>query len=307
MPAPPRAGTVALRTGAAAAGAGLAAGLGLLAYARWEAQAFVLDEVAVPGMPSAADGLRILHLSDIHLAPGQTRKRAFVRELASLAPDLVVSTGDLLAHASAVRPLLEDLGPLLDRPGAFVLGSNDLVAPVRKNPARYLLPDARTPLMLQQDLAPSLPTRLLVDSLTAAGWRDLDNRRDQVSAGGTLLDLVGVDDPHLERDRMPGPAPRPEGAAARIGVAHAPYLAVLDAFVDDGCDVLLAGHTHGGQICVPGHGALVSNCDLPPSQARGLSARSGVPLHVSQGIGTSPYQQWRIACRPGASLLTLHA
>ena len=83
----------------------------------------------------------------------------------------------------------------------------------------------------------------------------------------------------------------------RLGVAHAPYLRVLDQFAADGYDAVLAGHTHGGQVCLPGVGALTTNCDLEPARAKGLhrhpaDSRPGDPgsswLHVSAGIGTSP-------------------
>jgi uncharacterized protein len=86
---------------------------------------------------------------------------------------------------------------------------------------------------------------------------------------------------------------------------------VLDPMVRDGLGLLLAGHTHGGQVCVPGFGALVTNCDLPRRQAKGLSrwvvdGRSAW-LHVSAGVGTSPYAPIRFACFPEATLLTLVA
>jgi predicted MPP superfamily phosphohydrolase len=87
---------------------------------------------------------------------------------------------------------------------------------------------------------------------------------------------------------------------------------VLDAMTADGAKLLLAGHTHGGQLCLPGVGALVTNSDLPTRQARGVSSwpavrggRDGSLLHVSAGLGTSPYTPVRFACRPEASLLTL--
>ena len=86
---------------------------------------------------------------------------------------------------------------------------------------------------------------------------------------------------------------------------------VLDAFTDRGADVILAGHTHGGQVCVPGYGALVTNCDIPRKQVKGVSAwthggRTAV-LAVSAGLGTSIYAPVRFACRPEVSLLTLTA
>jgi predicted MPP superfamily phosphohydrolase len=90
-----------------------------------------------------------------------------------------------------------------------------------------------------------------------------------------------------------------------LGVTHAPYLRVLDAMSADGAALVLAGHTHGGQLRVPGVGALVTNCDLPRSKARGVSEHNGTALHVSAGMGTSPYAPLRFACRPEATLLTL--
>ena len=89
-------------------------------------------------LPPGASPLRLLHISDAHLTPGRHRLLSFVRSLDALEPDLVVNTGDSIAHKDAVQPLLDALGPLLDRPGVFVYGSNDLHSPVPKNPARYL-------------------------------------------------------------------------------------------------------------------------------------------------------------------------
>ena len=204
------------------------------------------------------------------------------------------------------------------------MGSNDYYAPVPKNPARYLLPDARVPFAGEARL---LPAGELAAAMRDAGWVDLTNRRDALEVGGVRLDLVGVDDPHLDRDVFPAPsapgtppsgpaAPSGDGPVLRVGVTHAPYRRVLDAMHDDAADLVLAGHTHGGQLCVPGFGALVTNCDIDRKRAKGLhgwpGARPDAPggedstwLHVSAGAGTSPYAQVRFACRPEATLLTL--
>jgi predicted MPP superfamily phosphohydrolase len=106
-------------------------------------------------------------------------------------------------------------------------------------------------------------------------------------------------------------APADPAADLTLAVTHAPYLRVLDAMTADGADLLLAGHTHGGQLCVPGFGALVTNCDLPTRYAKGLHRWSAAGrqswLHVSAGLGTSPYARVRFACPPEATLLTLRA
>ena len=130
------------------------------------------------------------------------------------------------------------------------------------------------------------------------------------NAGGLMLSMGDDASVWFERDEMPAPQEPslPEhGRVLRLGVAHAPYRRVLDSFVEDGSDLILAGHTHGGQLRIPGFGALVTNCDLPRAQARGLSTWRGVPLNVSAGMGASPYSNYRFATPPEASLITLRA
>lgn len=75
----------------------------------------------------------------------------------------------------------------------------------------------------------------------------------------------------------------------------------------DGMDLIFAGHTHGGQVCVPGYGALITNCDLDTARVKGLSRHGAAHLHVSGGLGTSPFAPYRFANRPEVTLLTLTA
>jgi predicted MPP superfamily phosphohydrolase len=294
-------------------GAGVA-GLGYAGLV--ERNAFALRRFTVPVLPPGAAPLRVLQVSDLHLLPRQRRKIAWVRGLAALEPDLVVNTGDNLAGRDAVPAVLEAMEPLLDRPGVFVLGSNDYFAPTFRNPAAYLTPHHRRGV----GRTPRLPTQDLVDGLVGGGWRDLDNARATLRVGGHELEFVGVDDPHVDYDRYADVAgPADPTVALTVGVTHAPYQRVLDAMAADGARLLLGGHTHGGQLAVPGYGALVTNCDLDTGRAKGLSrwwpGAAGSPsedapegaawLHVSAGLGTSPYAPVRFACRPEATLLTL--
>lgn len=287
------------------------AGLGLAAYGAAEARAYTLRRLTVPLLPAGARPLRVLHLSDLHLTPGQRRKREWIAALAGLEPDLVVNTGDNLSHRDAVPVVLDALGPLLDVPGVFVFGSNDYFSPTLRNPLQYLLPDRGK----RHTDVPQLPWRDLRDEFTRRGWRNLTNRLDTLAVGELSLGLAGVDDPHLSYDRLPDVAgPADPTVDLRLAVAHAPYLRVLDQFAADGYDAIVAGHTHGGQVCVPWLGALTTNCDLEPARAKGLhrhpaDSAPGDPgssvLHVSAGLGTNPYVRVRVACRPEATLLTL--
>lgn len=297
----------------ATVGAGALAGAGLTAYALWEARQYTLRRFTVPLLPSGAKPVRVLHLSDLHLVPHQQRKIDWLSSLALLRPDLVVNTGDNLAHRDTVPVLADALGPLLDVPGVFVLGSNDYYSPRLRNPLKYLLPDDGK----RHTRVPQLPWRDMVAAFSAAGWHDLSNTRATVKVGDLAVAFAGVDDPHLNYDKLDAVAGLADPRAdLRLAVAHAPYLRVLDAFARDGYDAILAGHTHGGQVCLPGGRALTTNCDLEPARARGLHRHpaDSAPgdagsawLHVSAGLGTSPYARIRVACRPEATLLTLVA
>lgn len=295
---------------AAVAASGVATGLYAWAIERVR---FGLERVTVAALPAGSPDVRILHLGDLHLAPWQTRKMAFVRGLALLEPDLVVNTGDNMGHADALPYLRETLAPFRGVPGVFVYGSNDYYGPLLKNPFTYFT--GRRP---GSPTAPRLDISgldaLLRDELS---WASLNNAAAVVEAGGVRLRAIGVDDPHIRSDRLVearaslASLPAETGELPLLGVVHAPYRRILDAFTDLGAVALIAGHTHGGQVCVPGVGALVTNCDLPRSQVSGLSEwRSGArraPLYVTRGLGTSIYAPVRFACPPQATLITLTA
>ncbi|WDZ85754.1 metallophosphoesterase [Micromonospora cathayae] len=280
-----------------------ALGAATLAYASLvERNLFTLRRYDVPVLPADAEPLRILHLSDLHMTPGQERKQRWVASLVALDPDLVVVTGDNMAHPGAVPGVLRALQPLFDFPGVFVFGSNDYTGPVWKNPLSYFLPDR------EYREGVELPYEELRSVFTGAGWADLNNARTTVKAGGRMIEVVGVDDPHIARDDYESVAgPVAETADLAIALAHSPEPRLLDEMAADGFELLLAGHTHGGQVCVPGVGALVTNCELPRSMAKGLHRWPGSDawLHVSAGLGTHPTAPVRFACRPEASILTL--
>ncbi|HEY4420598.1 MAG TPA: metallophosphoesterase [Pseudonocardia sp.] len=277
-------------------------GAATVAYAAGiERRRWTLREATLPVLAEGARPIRVLHVSDLHLTPRQRSKQRWVAELVALEPDLVVNTGDNLAHPRAVPAVVAALGPLMQYPGVFVFGSNDYFGPTPKNPARYLVKSKR-----RHHGAP-LPWRDLRAAMVERGWADATHAQVNLTAGDVTIAAAGVDDPHLGLDRYDRIAGRPTRPVdLRLGLTHSPEPRVLDRFAGDGYDLVLAGHTHGGQLRVPGVGALVTNCGIDRSRARGVS-RWGAHtwLHVSAGLGTSPFAPVRFACPPEASLLTL--
>lgn len=309
-----------LALGACATGV-IGVGLGVLAGSLYHARSYRIHRRSVFVHTETADGkpLRILHLSDMHLLARDTKRIEFLASLSETNPDLVVVTGDFIAEDAAIEPLIDALDALLDLPGAFVFGSNDYFAPTVRNPLAYLTRNSN-----ESDDDPGLPldTDRLAAMLESRGWLNLTNRRSETRIGPWDISFVGVDDPHAGLDQFATGAPS-QSANLRLGVTHAPYLRVLDEMSAEGNDVVFAGHTHGGQVCLPGYRALVTNCDLPPEYASGLFtwppdggqaiktdgaviAEPGVTaVNVSAGIGTSPYTPVRTFCPPEAIIVDI--
>lgn len=285
---------VARLAGAAAAAGAACVGYGILVERDW----YRLRRERVEALDPGQAPLTVLHLSDLHLTASDARRVAFLERLAAEPVDLVVLTGDMLGEPDGLGPVLEALGRFRPRLGAVaVLGSNDYWAPRFLNPLAYFMgPSSR-----RHRSSPRNPWRELVEGLEARGWTVLSNRRGQLGD----IELAGMDDPHIRRDDPATAVPANGDARLRLGVVHSPYRRALDAFERNGYGLLLAGHTHGGQVCLPGVGALVTNCDLPRDRVRGLSRWGSSWLHVSAGLGTSKYAPFRFACRPEASLLTV--
>jgi predicted MPP superfamily phosphohydrolase len=308
------------KTAATTLGVLAAAGIAAFAYgAIVERNRFTLRRETLPILDSGARPLTVLHLSDLHMAPWQTAKQDWIRSLAVLEPDLIIDTGDNLGHVDGLVGIKRALEPFGDTPGVFVNGSNDYFGPVFKNPANYFLPARK-----REHHAPNLDTEALEGYFEHdLGWLSLNNVARALLIKGSRLEFFGVNDAHRNWDRLgqlPGaidemrenvawqddPADRD---IVTIGVTHAPYRRVLDAFVTYGASAIFAGHTHGGQVRVPGFPAIVTNCDIPRDQAQGLSSWSHAgkvaALNVSAGLGTSIYAPVRFGCPPEAVLVTL--
>jgi uncharacterized protein len=302
-------------TGVAVAGAAAFAWGALVERTR-----FTVRHEVVPVLARGARPLTILHVSDLHMAPWQTEKQDFVRSLARYEPDLVIDTGDNLGHIDGNSGVERALAPFAGIPGVFVHGSNDYHGPVFKNPLRYFvtLEDTR------KNREPNLDTAGLERFFTEQlGWLELNNTARAIEVRGTRIELFGTNDAHRNWDRLdllPGAietvrenvnwTPGTNDEVLSIGVTHAPYRRVLDDFVNEGAALVVAGHTHGGQVRIPfSSSALVTNCDIPADQAQGLSRWHSrtreAYLNVSAGIGTSIYAPVRFACPPEAVVLTL--
>ena len=265
-----------------------------------------LREATLPVLPTGHEPIRVLHFSDLHLTPRRKVEISDIKSIAALQPDLVVSTGDFLAHKDSVPVVLDALNQLLNLPGVFVFGSNDYFAPKPKNPFSYLLRDHG-----KRILGEVLPVEDLRAGLISRGWKDLSHQRANLTIKGTRIEFRGTDDAHLERDDYSKVAGEAGECDLAVGVTHAPYLRIIEGMSRDQLDVIFAGHTHGGQVRLPwpgGSKALTTNCDLPNWRARGVSRVDGEPwLNVSAGMGTSPFARIRVASPPEVSLITLES
>jgi predicted MPP superfamily phosphohydrolase len=307
------------RIASGAVGAVVTAGLGAFAWGTLvERNRFTLRREIVPVLAPGARALTVLHFSDLHMAPWQREKQDWIRGLAVYEPDLIVDTGDNLGHERGLEGVEYAFEPFQGTPGVFVHGSNDYHGPVFKSPLKYFSGPSKVRVP-----KPDLDTTALNSYLEGLGWLDLNNTARAMSINGSRLEFLGVNDAHANWDhleKLPGAmddlrenvgwADDPTGPdPVTIGLTHSPYQRVLNNFVTQGAELIFAGHTHGGQVCVPGYGALVTNCDIPRDQVKGLSlwrhARRVAYLEVSAGLGTSIYAPVRFACPPEAVLLTL--
>jgi uncharacterized protein len=267
-----------------------------------ERQLFVIRKVTLKVLPKGSSQIKVLQIGDIHLAPWQKGKQRFLTSLGRLEIDLVVNTGDNLGHQKSIEPLLRSLGPLLQRPGVFVHGSNDYFAPIPKNPLNYLFHNSKEPKSKRLD------TAKLTAGFEMAGWVNLNNKSAELEVSGNRIGFLGVDDYHIGYSDLEGIT---ESENFTIALTHAPYLAVIEKFTRSGAELIFAGHTHGGQFRLPLIGALTTNSDLPNRYARGTSnwkfgERKSV-LSVVAGLGNSIYAPIRFFCLPEVRLITLSA
>lgn len=283
--------------------AGAAAGAALAWWGNRELTNFHICEYGLPlAAPGTLNGseFRILHISDLHMLPGQWEKTAFVQSLADFDPDLVVNTGDNLGDAAAVPDVLTALDPLLHLPGVFVFGSNDYFAPRPVNPFIYLVGKKR------KVSREELPWRGMRSAFIERGWMDATHRRIEEDINGFHLLISGVDDPHHDLDDVSLiTGTRNPATQFAIGLSHSPEPRVLRHFAEEGYDLSLHGHTHGGQLCLPNGRAIVTNCGIDRKRASGVHLFDNLVMHTTNGLGTSKYVPFRIFCAPSAARIRI--
>ena len=248
-------------------------------------------------LPATVAGpLTVLHLSDLHFVRRDAGKAAFLATLP--VADVTVVTGDFLAEPEAVETTVAAVHAVRGRLASwFVLGSNDYFVP---RPLNYLAYFRGKPKPRRAERGRDAD---LVSQLRADGWDDLTNVRRDVDVNGLPIELLGLDDAHIAWHDL-RVAPRRSPDRFGFAVMHSPDSAPETAAL--GYDLVVAGHTHGGQVCLPGVGALVTNCSLPARLVSGMIRVGDAVVSVSPGLGTSKFAPFRFFCRPEATLLELH-
>jgi uncharacterized protein len=264
---------------------GAAAGAVGAAWSLFESQWVERRETAVPiaGLPAALDGFRIIHLSDLHLGTLSLGGRALDRAVAwsrEARPDVVVVSGDLVTRRGGKAKLEDALAQLDALHGIFaVLGNHDV-------------DDARDPFTRPTDLS----------DLHQAGAVLLRDDERVIEVEGARVQLVGVDPASYKR-RSSRPAARAaRDADVRILLCH--YPDVVRTLPPGVFELVLAGHLHGGQICLPTPWGKLRLKDLRATHWDGLVETPAGLLHVSRGLGTT-FVPFRFLARPEATLLRL--
>jgi len=266
-------------------------GLGAITYA-WGIEPYRIElterEIEIPDLPGSLDGLTICHLSDLHVGGFRRLERALARILWGREVDLCVITGDLVSGPGGMKEVGRILSHLRVHHGMYAVFGNSEHDP----------------------WTPGIP---IVEELEAQGIRLLLNQGERLIVNGSAVLIGGVDDPYLglaEPDR----ALAGGSASLRILLAHSPD--IVRDLGDEIPDLILCGHTHGGQIRLPLIGALWLHCRHPrlgvrdgyygPEQLSAIGGRDlgRLQMHVSRGLGGSGIRA-RFLCRPEVSFLTL--
>ena len=233
------------------------------------------NQFHIPGLPQAFEGFRILHLTDLHVDMDEANLQAVIRQIEPLEYDVCVLTGDYRRLTwGSIDGAMDGMARLRDaiRGKAYaVLGNHDSVR--------------------------------MVPGLEDMGYHLLMNEHAVLQRGEDKLYLAGVDDAHFYRvhnlhragDEIP-----PGGISVLL--SHTPEIWREAAHA--GYDIFLCGHTHGGQICLPGGIPVTLDSDCPRELGRGYWRRNGMQGYTSPGAGTSVVNV-RLNCPPEVTIHTL--
>jgi predicted MPP superfamily phosphohydrolase len=251
--------------------------------------AHVEIELDCARLPIEFDGYRILQISDLHMRR-LGRREELLRTMIGRLPahDLTLVTGDLIHTPEGAPYFLELAKSFSARDGIFAIYGNS----EHKNGVR---------------------TRILTEQLTTAGVRALNNEHVTIARGGAMIYLMGVDDPVNQKDDIRAAIKGIPDDAFKLLMMHSPD--PIAQAVTYGIDVVLSGHTHGGQIVLPFIGPLFTNSILGLSMSSGLFSgaslfrfigfRAGrTQLYVTRGIGVSNFAM-RFNCPPELTTITL--
>ena len=288
-----------------------ALGVGAALYAWWESTAVEVSEhrLSVPDLPPGLEGLRILHVSDTHFPADGDSVGRFLERVWPLDYDLVCCTGDYVETSAGWDSAADALTQLQAPFGVYAtLGAHDYCQPVRTLDEWV---------SFNMDRVLGSPRRFVnpqpfVERLESAGIVVLRNEWRSLEIGGELVRLGGAGDDSARMARLESAVPPPlDWPSGRPGgfsllLTHAPDAALrLPKQAAGGPSLVLCGHTHGGQIRVPGWGAPLRHSRLVSRrQADGVFDVGGTQVVVSRGFGTA-HVPLRFACRPEIGLLTL--
>ena len=230
------------------------------------------NEIALARLPRAFDGLTILHISDMHVDMNPGAMQSLMEMVATLDYDICVLTGDYRGQTTGpFEATLDGLARIrryLDDPVYAVLGNHDTIR--------------------------------MVPGLEDLGIRVLVNECETLSRGDQELHLAGIDDAHYFRadniEKVAGEIPT---GAFSVLLSHTPEIYRQAAHAD--FDLMLSGHTHGGQICLPGAIPITLDAKLPRRMGSGLWRYRDMVGYTSVGVG-SCIVPVRINCPPEIAL-----
>lgn len=289
---------------AIAAASGLVAGLATFYYAtRVETRRYRLEKVRLEKKRGLTGGagengrpFRIIHLSDLHLKEPESHKIEFLKRITDQPYDLLALTGDIFEDYTGIK-YATDIFSRRPAQGAYaVLGNHDYYQynMMNKTVGRVFR-RLRHPLE-KRDVIP------MVEALESSGVTVL--RNDSQTLADLSLHIVGVDYPTAGEDEIGELNERADEDHFKLALIHVPMK--LDCYRKLGFDLVLGGHTHGGQIRVPGYGAIITDSELPGTQASGLFFRGSTAFHVSRGIGADPRTNIRFFCPPAATVIEIY-